>query len=107
MPHPGYGPVANRILARYAQAHPKICASLYTYEGPSCNFQKPGWSVFFAGQGCDRVLAALYRDLRAEGFGNVRMSDYIPPDMAIMQFHLQDGVLWRPADPCEWYRVAP
>lgn len=105
--HPGYGPVANRILAQYAQTHPKTCASIYTYEGPSCNFIALGWSVFFAGKGCNQVLTALYQQLRSAGLKNVRMSDYISPGTAMMQFHLQDGVLWRPDDVIHWYRVNP
>lgn len=102
----GYSQLTELALAPLAAANPDLRATVYVYEGPSVNFGNYGHSAFFGVAGDRRVLGVLYASFRGVAGLNVRHSDQIRQSQALRQYHLEDGMFWRPEEEGVWYAGA-
>lgn len=80
-----------------------IVATIYVYQGPSVNFHQQTWSAFFGVANNKSLLDAIFKSFSAIKNINIRYSDSISPSSATMDFHLQDGHVWRPYEAGTWY----
>ena len=99
----GYGDLLTQALASVAQESIKLTATIYVYQCMSSNFGNPSWSAFFGVAGDKKLLKILFNAFQDAKVAQVRMSDYIESSMAINEFHIQDGYIWRPLEEGTWY----
>jgi hypothetical protein len=99
----GYAQLVESALAPLAAADPRISATVYVYQGPSVNFGNYGYSAFFAVAGDRRVLGALYASFSGARGLKTRYSDHIQQSQALCQYHIEEGLLWRPDEGHVWY----
>lgn len=99
----GYGDLLTQALASVAQESIKLTATIYVYQCMSSNFGNPSWSAFFGVAGDKKLLKTLFNAFQDAKVAQVRMSDYIESSMAINEFHIQDGYIWRPLEEGTWY----
>lgn len=101
----GYSDLVTKALASVAEKSIKLRATVYVYQGISCNFnqQSMSMSAFFGVAGNKKILDVLLNAFQEAGVVNVRFSDYIDPSTAVREFHVQDGYVWRPLEEGTWF----
>ena len=99
----GYAQLVESALAPLAAADSRLSATVYVYQGPSVNFGNYGYSAFFAVAGDRRVLGALYASFSGTRGLKTRHSDQIQQSQALCQYHIEEGLLWRPDEGHVWY----
>lgn len=98
----GYGELVSAAITCVAAKFPKIRSTIYVYQGASVNFHRQTWSAFFGVAGDKRLLNVLLNAFR-RAKANARLSDYIDPSTATREFHVQDGIVWRPFESGTWH----
>jgi len=99
----GYGGLVVNAITPIAIKSPNMKATIYVYQGPSINFHKKTWSVFFGVAGNKKLLDVILNAFRGAEITNTRFSDYIDPSTATIDFHIQDGLIWRPLEDGTWH----
>ncbi len=101
----GYGDLVAQALQQFAASLPEVRATIYVYHGPSVNFHEHTFSAFLgvAGQKKKEMLELILHALRKISGVKVRNSDYIDASMGLSEFHIENGVVWRPSDAVTWY----
>ena len=99
----GYGEILFNILSQLARKKETIKATIYAYHANSINFMEPTSSVFFGICGDKIALETIYSELHALPDIRCRYSDYILVSHNLLQFHIEDGVVWRPLDAVTWF----
>lgn len=95
-------------LKLFAESDEECRASIYVYPTTSCNFMsRKGeltYSIFIgvAGGG-RRVHNVLYKSFSSIKGVNVKFSDSINPNKSILEYHIENGLVWRPLDALEWW----
>ena len=95
-------------LKLFAESDEKCRASIYLYATESCNFMSRKvnltYSIFIgvAGGG-RRVYNVLYKSFSSIKGVNVKFSDSINPNKSILEYHIENGLVWRPLDALEWW----
>ena len=88
-------------LKLFAESDEECRASIYLYETESCNFisrkRELTYSIFIgvAGGG-RRVHNVLYKSFSSIKGVNVKFSDSINPNKSILEYHIENGLVWRP-----------
>ncbi|MDO8268116.1 MAG: hypothetical protein Q7T32_09845 [Moraxellaceae bacterium] len=95
--------VAQSVLARFAEEHPSITSTVYTYEALSANFHGQSWSEFLIVAGPQSVLEALHSAYATLGDVPVRFSESIPSSSGIRSYHIQEGRLWEEEEQGVWF----
>ena len=90
-------------LTLFAESNEELCVSIYTYLIQSCNFGKLTYSGFIGVIGGRQVLDALYTSFRSIKGVNIQFSEYINTNESILEYHIENGLVWRPLDACTWY----
>ena len=95
-------------LTLFAQSDKECRASIYTYLIESCNFfSRKGertYSGFIGVVGAyRRVLDVVYESFRSIKGVNVKFSDSINPNESILEYHIENGRVWRLLDALEWW----
>ena len=94
-------------LTLVAESDEECRASIYTYLIPSCSFvARKGelrYSGFIGVVGDSRVLNILYKSFSSIKGVNVKFSDHINPNKSILEYHIENGLVWRPLEACIWY----
>ena len=90
-------------LTLFAQSDEECCASIYTYLTPSCNFREQTFSGFISVVGGSRILNVLYKSFRSIKGVNVKFSDYINTNESILEYHIENGLVWRPLEAYTWW----
>lgn len=98
----GYSAIVEAALQGVANNSPNLLATIYVYQGQSINFGSPTFSAFFGVAGQKKLLKLLLEAFQNVSGVNARYGDYINPDTAICEFHIQDGYVWRPDDATTW-----
>ena len=99
----GYAQLVESALAPLAAANPRLCATVYVYQGPSVNFGNYGFSAFFGVAGDRRVLGALYASFGGARGLKARYSDQIQQSQTLREYHIEEGRLWQPEEEHVWY----
>jgi len=101
----GYGDLVAQTIQPFAASSPELRATIYVYQGPSVNFQENTFSAFLgvAGQNKKELLTLLLHSFRRVSGVKARNSDYIDASMGLSEFHMENGVVWRPSDATTWY----
>ena len=101
----GYDNLVFQAIQPFVAGFPKIRVTIYVYQGPSVNFHEHTFSAFFgvAGQKKKELLELILHSFRKISGVKVRNSDYIDASMGLSEFHIENGVVWRPADAVTWY----
>ena len=102
----GYAQLVESALAPLAAADPRLCATVYVYQGPSVNFGNYGFSAFFGVAGDRRVLGALYASFSGARGLKARYSDQIQQSQTLREYHIEEGRLWQPEEEHVWYASA-
>ena len=92
-------------LTLFAESNEERRASIYIYLTPSCNFKELTYSGFIGVVGGRRVLDLLYKSFRSIKGVNVRFSDGINPNESILDYHIENGLVWRPLEAYTWYAI--
>ena len=95
-------------LTLFAESDEERCASIYTHLTTSCNFISWKGELTYSGfigvvGAYMRVLNVLYESFSSIKGVNVKFSDYINPNESILEYHIENGLVWRPLDALEWY----
>jgi hypothetical protein len=99
----GYADIIARGLAAFAAGSQKPRATVYVLQTDSVSFHEPTYSAFFAVAGSGRALEQIHSAFAAVEGVRVRYSDSIRPRDGLVQFHIQDGLVWQPEDAITWY----
>lgn len=99
----GYGQLVESALAPLAAAKSDLRATVYVSHAPSVSFGNYGTSVFFGVAGDSRILAALFSSFGSVHGLKVRHGDQIMQSQSLRQYHIEDGLLWRPDEEHVWY----
>lgn len=104
----GYGDIVGNSLKIFAEKNKKIDASIYVYQGMSVNFHDNTFSAFF---GVDskkniEIIDHLLIEFKKIKEIKARLSDYIMASDSLLEFHVENGTVWRPADAETWYAVS-
>jgi hypothetical protein len=101
----GYGDLVAQNIQPFAASSSELRATIYVYQGPSVNFHENTFSAFFgvAGQKKQELLDLLLHSFRRVSGVKARCSDYIDASMGLSEFHIENGVVWRPLDAVTWY----
>ena len=103
----GIGNFVVHALLPMVTESPAMVASLYVFREESCNFGRPGVSVFI-GVGRNRaILNTLLEAFRSIEGIDAGLGEYINPSRAECAFHIQEGYVWRPLDAETWYFEMP
>ena len=102
----GYGDLIVNAITPIATKSPSMTSTIYVFHGPSINFGKQTWSVFFGIAGEKKLLTPLLDAFRKAKVANARFSDYIDPSTCTRDFHVQDGFVWRPLETGTWYSAS-
>jgi hypothetical protein len=102
----GYALLVEAAVAPLAVADMDLRATIYVAHGPSVSFGNYGHSAFLSVAGDGRVLAALQTSFGSASGLKVRSGDQSDQSQAIPQYHLEDGLLWRPDEEHVWYADA-
>lgn len=98
----GYVDLLTQALQPAVSRSPAIRASLYVYQGQSINFGRPTFSVFIGVAGQAKLLESVLTAFRKVAGVQARYSDYIDPDQAVCELHIQNGCVWQPIDAFIW-----
>ena len=95
-------------LKLFAESDKECRASIYTYLIESCNFVSRKGELTYSGfigvvGGGRRVLDVVYKSFCSIRGVNVKFSDYINPNKSILEYHIENGLVWRGLDAVEWY----
>ncbi len=101
----GYDDLVAQAMQPFAANSSELKATIYVYQGPSVNFHKNTFSAFFgvSGQKKQELLDLLLQSFRRVSGVRARKSDYIDASMGLSEFHIENGVVWRPLDAVTWY----
>ncbi len=101
----GYDDLVFTTLSRLAKNKDSLKATVYVYQGPSVNFHEQSFSAFFgvAGNQTKRVLESIYSAFKPLAGVKCRYSDYIKTSDGICEFHVENGIAWRPSDATTWH----
>jgi len=99
----GYSDLVVSALSSVAKKSINLRATIYVYQGMSVNFHQLSWSAFFGVAGDKKLLYVLLNSFRSVKVGNIKIRDYINSSTATMDFHVQDGHVWRPTESGTWY----
>ena len=103
----GYDDIVAEALGPFATSNPTVRATIYTYQGPSTSFREQTFSAFFGVAGSKTILPVLLAAFRNVTGVRARNSDYIAASSGIQEFHIEDGIVWRPSDALSWYTKEP
>mgnify|MGYP000411231334 CR=1 FL=1 len=100
----GYGDLVANALQSFATSSSELRATIYVYQGLSVNFHESTFSAFFgvAGQKKKELIDLLLQSFRSVSGVKARNSDYIDSSMGLSEFHIENGVVWRPLDAATW-----
>ena len=95
-------------LTLFAESNKECRASIYTHLIQSCNFISYKGELTYSGfigvvGAYMRVLNVLYKSFSSIKGVNVKFSDYINPNESILEYHIENGLVWRALDAVEWY----
>ena len=95
-------------LTLVAESDEECRASIYTYLIPSYNFVARKGELTYSGfigvvGAYMRVLNVLYESFSSIKGVNVKFSDHINPNESILEYHIENGLVWRPLEACTWY----
>ena len=95
------------FLTLFAESDEECCASIYIYLTPSCNFRELTYSAFIGivGRRGRRVFDVLYRSFSSIKGVNVRCSDSININESILDYHIENGLVWHPLEAYTWYAI--
>lgn len=99
----GYSGIVESVLKSLATKNRSAKATVYVYEVQSVNFAAYTWSAFFGVAGAQNILNLLLSSFQNIPGVRAKFSDFMSPIDAIMQFHIQDGMVWCPLDAITWY----
>ena len=98
-------------LTLFAKSNEECCASIYLYETESCNFMaRKGepltYSIFIGVAGAYmRVLNIVYKSFSSIKGVNVKFSDHININESILEYHIENGLVWHPLEAYTWYAI--
>lgn len=95
-------------LTLFAESDKERYASIYTYLTQSCNFTAGKGELTYSGfigvaGAYMRVLNVLHESFSSIKGVNVRFSDHINPNESILEYHIENGRVWRPYEAGTWY----
>ena len=94
-------------LTLFAESDEECSASIYVYPTTSCNFMaRKGeltYSIFIGVIGDRRILNVLYKSFSSIKGVNVRFSDYINLNESNLDYHIENGLVWRPLEFGTWW----
>lgn len=102
----GYDDIVANALRPFASSNPSTRATVYVYQGMSINFHKQTDSAFFVVVGEKGILDILLNAFNLTPGIRAKASDCISPSTATLQYHVQDGLVWRPVDALTWYAAS-
>lgn len=86
--------ILGRALSGYAKDHPSLIATIYSHVGPSVNFHEPCTSEFLIVDGSETFIGLILDTLSENTRLKVRASDYIVPSEGLIEFHIEDGLVY-------------
>lgn len=78
--------------------------SVYTYFTQSVTFHEPTNSFFVGVVGQKEFLNSLLRSFKSIPRVRARFSDSIDPNQSILEYHVENGYVWRGYEPGTWWR---
>ena len=100
----GYDSIVRRALEKFINICPKSRSTIYVFFGTSVNFHKHTSSAFIGVAGNDKkILDLMNTEFRKVQGIRIRFSDYINHTSGNCEFHVQDGLVWQPEDPYNWF----
>ena len=95
--------VIQRVLNRLAKDERKPCFSVYTYITQSYNFREPTTSILIGATGGQKILEPLLMYFRSIKGVRARAGEYINPRQALLEYHIEDGHVWKPYEEGFWW----
>jgi hypothetical protein len=100
----GHTDIVVEALESIAPVLPKTIATVYVYCGNSVNFDNlQTWSAFIGVVGPRKILDSIFETFKNIPGAKVKLNGYIYLRDALCEFHMQDGIVWRPLDKLTWF----
>jgi len=91
-----YEELLEKSLARYAEEHPELVATIYDTCSPSVNFGDFCTSLFFVVVGSKALLNDLHASLSRNRQVRVRLGGSVKPE--VLRYHVEKGQAWKMLD---------